>query len=313
LFEKNLDDNMTADENVKTSLLTKVIQVLDERLKQEGFSTKHEARSDEFLWRPDILAIKGKHIEAFLIRESNTVPPVLVQRIAVIKDIKHSVKVSVVFCNPPTAIAKKILSLYGVGVWLFRNNRFIIINESKQRHTRLKKKKLHRITTQQQGMTQQNVFISSQQISSDSAETLPERKSCKMVIDKIRNTHQVPIFGKLVEDDARYTFDKIRECILKNLDESNWFICILTDEFRKIIIFEVKEAHKRFKANQVILFLKSSKESKESWKSLLEWIKKETHIKYIEYIDVNDYEEKLEHILMQKLDREYKRKNLSMF
>jgi hypothetical protein len=95
----------------------------------------------------------------------------------------------------------------------------------------------------------------------------------------------------------------LKELIKLCMNESDYTVCFLSDEYRAIVNWEVRHALETLPIDRVIIFLKSSKEAKKSWTDLLHYIhlKYAIHgktVKYIEYIDTRDFRSKFHERLM---------------
>lgn len=252
-----------------------------------------------FTWKPDILAQKGSDLIAFLIRGSDTVPEVLIQRIASTKLLKNKLGIYIVFPRKPKKNTIKTICLYGIGIKFINKHSLDTLNKSKDFSSKavgLKQK--NRKTAK---MPRTDIFVSSHQ-------TIDEREAAKFVVDDIRSSHRFPVFVTFVEEDSRYAIPETKKCIIRNMDDSEWFIGILAEEFRPIVKYEIQKALKDyFRSSDIFMFVKNIKDRQKPLNKLIEWIETQNTIKYHPYTDVRDFKQKLRHILMLRISKVHKK------
>jgi len=281
----------------KMDKIESIILNLKKILKVQKYKIVEKTPKELFL-KPDVLIKKNKGFEALLVRQSDSIPEVLVQRIASTKLTKNKLKIYIVFCQKPKLSLIEMVSLYGIGVKYFLKNTLVIIKQSKDFST-LKQKVLKKGMKKKKKIPQQNIFISSHQI-------IEERKIAEEIIKDLRDSNTWPIFPIKVEDDPRYDIKKTKNCIDRNMEDSELFLGILAEEYRPDVNYEIKKAFKIFLTKDIFIFVKSLKKRPQRLTKLIEWIKEQKNIKYLEYIDVRDFKIKLMRVLILKIKQIHK-------
>src|SRR6266852_1477248 len=106
------------------------ISRIERLLRNRGFRPDSTGIERKFNWKPDIVVSNDAETRAFLVRESDSIPIVLVERLASTKSEKRNLFISVVFVNKaPKGI--KTLALYGVGIQHLSGTRLEEIAKSK--------------------------------------------------------------------------------------------------------------------------------------------------------------------------------------
>lgn len=200
-----------------------------------------------------------------------------------------------------TRISKSTLEqciINGVGVLISNSTGCKVLNNPEKKGAIAKVEALGK----KPKMEETHLFFSSKQ-------EFEERKIGIKTIELIRNSLRRPIFAKLVEDDQRYAVmsaTKLNELITICLNEADYIVCILGDEHRSIVEWEVRKALSIIDLEKVILFLKASKEAKEAWAHVITFINfqyqaKGRTVKYIEYVDERDFEVKFHERILRLL------------
>lgn len=278
------------------------VDTIKKILRKHRFKIHSGSIPKGFTWEPDVLVWKGNRLVAFLVRESNTIPEVLVQRISSTRIAKNRLSIYIVFFEKPLTNAVKIITLYGVGIEYVDNAKLEIISESKDfsTHKAIPKKKIEKIAK----MSRTDIFISSHQI-------IEERATAKETINMLNYSHKFPIFPILAEEDPMFTIPRTKDCIKANMNRSELFLGILAKEYRAIVKFEIEEAFKTyFKSQDIILFVKNLKQRSNPMCKLIKWIEDQNTVKYQPYSDSRDFEAKLSHVLMVKIKEIHKKKKI---
>lgn len=286
------------------SQIDEVIPKIERILKNQGYKIISDVLPKEFSWKPHIFAKKKNGFIALLIRESDSIPEVLVQRISSTKPLKNKLYISIIFCKKPRISAVRVIGLYGIGIKYLYDNTISIIRKSKD-FSKVRKKVSKKEAKKKKTMLGTNIFVSSHQI-------IDERKVAEDLIDELRSAYKLPIFPILVEKDTRYTISQKKKCIKRNLYDSHLFLGILAEEYRPNVNGEVREAFKPtcFGAEDILIFVKANKKCKIAWKKLIEWIKKKDTVKYLEYTDIKDFRIRLLGALMLKIRNIHKKLNI---
>lgn len=270
-------------------------------LKQEFELLEDEKISQKFSFEPSLLTIKQDSLRAFYLRTGNSIPSFYLQRLSLMKTISGFVtEIFVVFeKTPPNAVIVEC-SRYGIGAIVSMGKSCKLVHPSQKWGSAIKINAIVKVPK----MSQIDLFISSKQV-------LEERDIAKDIIDLVRNSMKKPVYAKLVEEDQRYnemSNKKLKELIELCLQEADYTICFLGDERRDIVAWEVKRALEILYVEQVIIFLKSSREAKHNWSGLIEFIHtqyelKGKTVKYIEYVDTRDFRNKFHERIMVLLEK----------
>ena len=248
-----------------------------------------------FSLRPEVYTKKENNEILFYIRKSDYIPEALVQRISLSKKGKTNIECRVVFCKNPNKTTLLLLSIYGVNANYFAKNKLsnLLIIRIKKVEKGLRKKKKRMPTT--------HIFISSHQV-------IDERNTAKEIIEDLSKSQRWPMFPICIEYDYKYGIKQTNQCEIDNMEDSDWFIGILTEQYRKEVNKEVRRAIKdKFKEENTIILIKSNKESRESWKSLISYLEIDTNIKYIPYVDVREFRSVLMGKVMHRVKEIHKK------
>lgn len=276
-----------------------LLQIVEEFYQKHGYN-KIDILPREFTWKPDILLRKREDYIACLIRINESIPELLIQRIASMK-IKNNLNILIIFSKKPKISTIKNISLYGIGIATIKRKELIIISKSKN-FSKNREKQKQRIIHKAKKMSRIDIFVSSHQI-------IPERKCVKDVIDEIRTFSKTPIFPVLVEEDSRYTFSKTKKCIDKNMNDTEMFIGILAEDFREKVNYEIRRSFLCYDLKNILIFIKECKKCQDSIK-LIDWIEKQNSVKYLEYTNLKDLEMKAKRSLLIKLKNLHDKKNI---
>lgn len=255
---------------------TKVVNQVTQILKKQSYEIINKV-PPSFTLRPEIYVKKGKRSIAFYYRQSNSIPEALVQRISSITRTKKNVECRIIFYRKPSNTTLRLLSTYGINAHLFKKNGLgnLLISSTKPTLKKVQKKKKRMPTI--------HIFISSHQ-------SIEERNYSKEIIEDLSKSEKWPLFPICIEYDHRYNIKQTNRCESDNMEDSDWFIAILAEEYRKEVNKEVRRALKNlFKIDNIFIFVKSNKETKKSWKCLISYIEKNTNVKYLPYVDNREF------------------------
>ena len=142
-----------------------------------------------FTWEPDILAGIGNRLVAFLVRESNTVREVFVQRMSTTRISKNSLAINIVFLKKPKQNVVRMVGLYGIGVCYVSSGRLKTLASSKSFSSvvPIPKEKVKKKFK----MARTDIFISSHQI-------IREREIAQEMIRRLNRAYMLAIFPILV-------------------------------------------------------------------------------------------------------------------
>jgi hypothetical protein len=272
------------------TLNAKTINNVEIYLRQKKYIISKEKTPKWFSYSPNIIAKKDNDTLGIYIREGNSMPEVLIQRISSSSSIKRKVKFEIIFLKKPNSTTIQLLNLYGLGIG------YIVKAKVKEIQTIkpvLTKKISKNKGPQHKKMPTTEIFISSHQ-------DIEERQEAKKLIEEFFPTHKIPFSPVLVEDDFSFTFSETKKCIDHNLNISELFLGILAEQYRPWVSKEIKKIFKMRNPNEIIIFIKSNKKTKTNWKNLTSWIIKQKNVKYFEYVDTTEFKRKLNHCLMLK-------------
>ena len=274
-------------------------------LKKRGFKNDTTGIERTFAWKPDLLLAKDNETRAYLLRQTGTIPMSLIERLASTKSQKRNLFVNVVFLTKPTRDVIKTLMLYGVGIAHLEMGRLVEVAKSKNF---LPAKGPKKVVPQHKKMMKTEIFISSKQ-------KIPERNAAWEAIEDIHHTSKFPVYPFKVEDDPRFGGSpaQTKRCIDEGLKRCDWFVGILSDEWRKWVEYEIRQAIKKhFDGEDITIYFKSTKKAETSWNRLLKWIKGK-NIKYLPYSQVEDMKTKLIGRVLGKIERVHKRLGIPMY
>ena len=249
--------------------------------------------------RPEVYSKKGKNKILFYIRKSNSIPEAIVQRISLSKKGNKNIECRVVFCKKPNKTTLFLLSLYGVNAHFFIKNKLsnlLVVPPKQVKKIEPKKEKKRFPST--------HIFIGSQQ-------KIEERNITKQYLEDLSKSEKWPLFPICIEYDPRYGVKQTNQCEIDNMDDSDWFIGILAEEYSKEVNKEIRRAVKdKFKVKNTIILVKSNKECRESWKSLISHLEDNTDVKYTPYVDIREFRPVLMRRVMHRVKEIHKQKRI---
>ena len=246
-----------------------------------------------FRYAPDVLATKDGSTFAFFIRQSDSIPEVLIQRIASMRNPKKKLNFFVVFSKEPRKQSVKLLNLYGMGIKIVRNGK---MKNAQRKVFEVKKKIISKEQKRERAkkMPLTEIFVSSHQ-------EIEERNKSEDITEELYACWKFPFKAIFVEKDTRYSINQTDECIEDNLKNSELFLGILADEYRPVVDKkEIRRAFQLFDLHQIMIFVKANRNCKKNWSALIKWIKDKETVKYVEYNDLTDFEIKLKRWLMER-------------
>lgn len=250
---------------------------------------------EELTYRPELILRKDTFLKIFHIREeSANIKETIVQRISLAKKIPgNTYEQYFVFPEKPQMQILKSCKLFRIGI-LYLNSKGELETYAEPAKVSGRKKKSQIPNTK--------IFFSSKQ-------DLEERAIGKRIIDVQKDANKIPVFANLVEDDQRYdnTTDNLIEIINDVMDDSEFVVCILAEEYRKIVDQEIRRALDLYEPEEILIFLKNNKTTKEAWGALLLHIHANYKVKYTEYLDLRDFELKFTRRLMVVLKELHKK------
>lgn len=274
-----------------------LIELLGQKYIADGYS-HYKTIPNELTYAPELILKNGNELKVFHIREeSSKLKETIIQRISQGKKIAGiSYEQYFVFPEKPNMTILRTCKLYRIGIlYLNGKGQFELYAEPTKVTGRVKKSQIPNT----------KIFFSSKQ-------DLEERIVGKNVIDIQKEANKIPVFANLVEDDQRYdnNIDNILDIINDVMDDSDFVLCILGEEHRDIVDQEVRRALELYETEEVLIFLKNNKTSKDSWAGLLTHIQANYKVKYTEYLDVRDFEIKFTRRLMVVLKELHKKHNV---
>lgn len=244
---------------------------------KEGFAELSVSKTPEsVLWSPDLLFSKDGYTFPVLVKTNDAIPPAFLSRIAQIKDQK--IKPVIIFCQKPKPKDRKrteesLLSL-GISSGYFLNGKLTDLQIKKKISPQAKKelRKLNSI----------DVFISSKQ-------NIKTRKYIRGRLYFLRDTESYPFFARLIEYE-KHPSDKLEEYIDEVMEQCEWIVVLLEDEYSKITFYELKRAIGTMNHNNIFVFVKETKKCKTTWNHALELLKTSTSVTYLSYSNRPDLE-----------------------
>lgn len=265
-----------------------------------GFS-KTEEIPEQLTYTPELILEKGNELKVFHEKEdAKKLRDSIILRIAKAQKIPgKAFEQYLVFPEKP---AQKILAdckLYGLGIYYINaKGEFDNYAEPKQIRGRVKKPQIPNT----------KIFFSSKQHAD-------ERKLANRIIQVQKEANKIPLFPVLVEDDQRYdnNIDNLEEIINDCMDDSQYVLCILEDEYGEMVEQEIRRALQLFEPSEILFFIKQSKVTKDVWNNLLVHIDTQYPLskpKYTEYTDLNNFEIKFTRRLMLVMKNLYESNGL---
>jgi hypothetical protein len=251
--------------------------ILIEKFTPAGYSESSNI-PEQLTYSPELILTKDNEYKFFHIKEDSTkLKDSIIQRIAQAKKIPNKIyEQFLIFPEKPKLNILRSCKLFGLGIYYLNGNKELeIYAEPNRVRGRFKKSQIPNT----------KIFFSSKQ-------DLNERSLAKSIIDIQREANKIPVFAMLVEDDQRYdnNIDNLLEIINDCMDDSEYVLCILAEEYRAIVDQEMRRSLDLFETEEILLFVKSNKASKESWSKLLAHIQTHYKVKYTEYLDNRDFE-----------------------
>ena len=282
-----------------------IVSRIERVLKKQGFKRDLTGIQKDFAWKPDVFLTKGSESRAFLIRQTDSVPNILVERMALTRSRKKRFFINIVFLKDPKPQTKKTLALYGIGIQLMDVGKLVESRKSKNFSASIKTKKL---VVANKKMRRTDIFLSSQQ-------EIPEREAARRVINDINRKSRFPVFPFQAEDDDRFggSRSQTKRCIDEGLRRCEWFVGILAEECRYWVTYEVKQAiEKDFKDGDITIYVRTTLETQRAWKTLLGWIKNK-NFKYLPFSDKADLKTKLYRRILSKIERIHRNLGIPMY
>lgn len=262
--------------------------LLENQFKPDGYVVKGDT-PEQLTYTPELILVKGNELKIFHIKEDSTnLKDSILQRIAQSKKIpSHVYEQFLVFPEKPSMKILRQCKLFRLGIY-YKNSKdvFELYAESKPVKGRIKKPQIPNT----------KIFFSSKQHAE-------ERKIANKIIQIQKEANKFPLFPVLVEDDQRYEndIDNLVDIINDCMDDSQYILCILENEYGAMVEQEIRRALELFDPSEILFFIKQNKETMNVWKNLLEHIDTQYPVnkpKYTEFIDLNDFEIKFTRRLM---------------
>ncbi len=254
-------------------------------LKEMGYPhVELESSPEGFNVNADIYARNSNKAMAIFLRNRPHVPEFLIHRIATTKSPILDVRIYIVFLAGLDKDSAENVSLYGIGVAKLAHGELEILSPSINFSDRAPEKE-EKLREAAKKVSQIDVFPSTIQ-------NEDEREAIVSIVTEIRETHQVPIFEKLVEKDRRYTITEteVRKNIVAYLKETDIFVCALGEKHSKMVDFEVRNSFRYVDNGRIIVLVKSVSKNKRDRKQniLINWLQGRKH-KYLPYVDIADF------------------------
>ncbi|MFP9117397.1 hypothetical protein ACLI08_06405 [Flavobacterium sp. RNTU_13] len=271
-----------------------IIDLIDKQYTPDDYIVL-DVMPEELTYVPKLIKKKDNDLKIFHIREdSNVIKESIIQRIASAKKIPGiSYEQYLVFNEKPSMSILKSCRLYRIGIYYKNLKGELELYAEPAKITGRKKKSQ---------IPNTKIFFSSKQ-------DLEERAIGKKIIDVQKDANKIPVFANLVEDDQRYdnTTENLIDIINDVMDDSDFVVCILAEEYRSIVDQEIRRALDLYEPEEILIFLKNNKTSKDAWAPLLNHIHTNYKVKYTEYLDMRDFELKFTRRLMVILKELHKK------
>lgn len=250
------------------------------------------------LWQPDFILSKNGYTYLVLVKSNNSIPPAFLDRISKIPSI--NIIPLIIFAQTLSLTNENIITSAGISVGYFIRGKV----------SNLKiKKKLPRQEIQNEikrKLEVIDIFISSKQ-------DIPEREFTLDRLEVLRKTNSFPFNPPHLIEYDRFDFNKLYEHIKEVMTNCEWIVIILEDTFSKVVRYEIKQATKLIRHENIFMFVKSSNSCHTKWKTDLNNIKKLKTIKYLPYTDTKDLEISLTRAIIKRMTEIQKKKKVKIF
>jgi hypothetical protein len=258
---------------------------------QNGFAEYKPAKLPSTIkWHPDLIVSKNKSIYYVLLRKGNTILPTFLSRISNSSSKFNSIIVFDKKCSK--ADENEILSM-GISIGYYVDNKLTLKLKTniKQVSKEVKKK-----------LTVIDIFVSSKQ-------DISEREFVSDRIEMLRRVHSYPFNPPHLIEHDKFDMRKLKPYINSVMDDCEWFVIILEDNYSKIVSYELKKAIGQIPHDNIFMFVKSTKECHTKWTKELELIKAliPPTIKYLPYTDQTNLEANLTRAINLRMGQIYKK------
>lgn len=258
---------------------------------KNGFAEEKPAKLPTTIkWQPDLIVSKNDAKYYVLIRKGNTILPTFLGRISNSSSKFNSIIVFDKKCSKSDE--NEILSM-GISIGYFVENKLTLKLKTsvKQVYMEVKKK-----------LTVIDIFVSSKQ-------DISEREFIADRIEMLRKVHSYPFNPPHLIEHDKFDIRKLKPYINSVMDECEWFVIILEDNYSKIVSYELNKAIGQIHHDNIFMFVKSTKECHSKWTKELELIKNliPPTIKYLPYTDKTNLEANLTRAINLRMGQIYKK------
>lgn len=258
---------------------------------KNGFADENSAKLPSTIqWQPDLIVSKSNSKYYVLIRKGNIILPTFLSRISNSSSKFNSIIVFDKKCSKTEE--NEILSM-GISIGYFIDNKLTLKLKTniKQVSKEVKKK-----------LTVIDIFVSSKQ-------DITEREFIADRIEMLRKVHSYPFNPPHLIEHDKFDIRKLKSYINSVMDECEWLVIILEDNYSKIVSYELSKAIGQIPHDNIFMFVKSTKECHSKWTKELELIKNliPPTIKYLPYTDQTNLEANLTRAINLRMGQIYKK------
>jgi len=250
------------------------------------------------LWQPDFILSKNGYIYLVLVKSNNSIPPAFLDRINKIPS--RNIIPLIIFAQKLSITNENIITSAGISIGYFIRGKVLNLKIKKklpkQEIQKEIKKKLEVI----------DIFISSKQ-------DIAEREFILDRLEVLRKTNSFPFNPPHLIEYDRFVLNKLYEHIKQVMRNCEWIVIILEDNFSKVVRYEIKQAVKLIRHENIFMFVKSSSSCQTKWKTDLNNIKELKTIKYLPYTDTKDLEVSLARAINKRMTEIQKKKKIQIF
>ena len=245
-------------------------------------------------WKPDLVISKKSIRYYVLFRKSDTIPPIFLSRIS---NSNSKFQTLIVFNKKCTRQYENEILSMGISIGYLVGNRLTLkIKTNKKLVSKEVKEKLSVI----------DIFVSSKQ-------DILEREFASERLEMLRKIHNYPFSPPHLIEHDKFDISELYTYIDETMNECEWIVIILEDNYSKIVSYEIKRAIATISHENIFMLVKSTKECNKNWESELNNIKNldPPTIKYLPYSDLATLETNMARAINLRMSQIYKKNKIT--
>lgn len=274
-------------------------EVIKEHFTKAGYKDLQVSKSPKsLLWQPDLILTKSGFTYLLLVKSNNSIPPAFLDRISKIPSVNFIPLI--IFAKKLSLTNENNITSLGISVGYFIKGKISNLKIKKK----LPKKEIQKEIKKKLEVI--DIFISSKQ-------NIPEREFVLERLEVIRKTNSFPFSPPhLIEYDS-FEINRLYEHIRQVMANCEWIVIILEDSFSKVVRYEIRQAIKLIRHENIFMFVKSTSSCHNKWKTDLYNVKALKTIKYLPYTDTKDLEVSLGRAINKRMIEIQKKKKIKIF